>query len=517
MKPNQNKNNLLFLITSVLTTTLLCACTVGPDYKRPPVQIPMKFKEAKKGWKMAKPQDNCDRGKWWKIFNDPQLDALENQLIASNQTVQNAAANYQQALALVDEARASYFPTLSGSVSITRQRQGASSFSSTSSSASSSSLLAGSTTSSSTTSSAPISSVTNTARSSGSAGTTFTSHSWLLNATWEPDIWGSVHRTVEAGVAGAQASGALLALTRLSAEASLAQYYFELRGVDNDQRLLNKTVFDYKKSLKLTQNQYKSGVAARVDVVQAQSQLESAEASALNNGIIRAQYEHAIAVLIGQPPENFSISAEHVTIKTPRIPLGVPSLLLERRPDIAQAERLMAQANAQIGIAVSAYFPSLTLSGATSMASPGYAHWFAMPDLGWSIGPQLAETFFDGGLRSATVAASRANYKATIASYRAIVLAAFQDVEDNLSSLRILQSETLVQNKAAADARLALKLVTNQYKAGTVAYSNVITAQIAAYNAEKIASDSRYLEMTSAVGLVKALGGGWDTSMINDA
>jgi NodT family efflux transporter outer membrane factor (OMF) lipoprotein len=465
----------LSLISIFLFSLFLNACTVGPDYVRPKVAVPTHYKEAKnKDWKIAQPQDACNRGEWWKIFNDPQLNTLEAQVNISNQNIAAAAAQYQQALALVDEARASYFPTITGSASLTRQKLGVSN------------------------------------STSSSSSNISTANSLLLDASWEPDLWGSVRRSVEANAAGAQASAAQLALVRLTAQASLAQFYFELRALDKDQKILNDTGSDYKKSLKLTQNRYAVGVAGRADVVQAQSQLESAQALAINNGINRAQFEHAIAVLIGQPPANFAMAFKPLTATPPKIPLQVPSALLERRPDIAQAERQMAQANAQIGVAIAAYFPTLTLSASANTQNSGYAHWFSLPTLAWAIGPQLAETLFDGGLRSATTAAARANYVASVATYRQTVLTAFQDVEDNLAALRILTAQALVQNQAADSARHALQLMINQYKAGTAAYSDVLTAQTNAYTAEKAAADVTGLRMTAAVGLIKALGGSWE-------
>lgn len=467
-------------ISVLMCLFALCACTVGPDYQRPSVDIPAKFKEAPKHWKIAEPQDTKDRGQWWKTFKDPKLNALEDKLNISNQTILVAAAQYMQAKDLVDEARASYFPTVTGSAALTRQRV-----------------------------------VTPGANSSPTTSQVYTNHTLLLNALWEPDIWGSVHRTVEASVANAEASDALLESTRLSSQASLAQIYFELCAVDRDQELLNNTVKDYKESLQLTRNRYASGVAGRADVVQAQSLLEAAKAQAINNGIVRAQFEHAMAVLIGEPPAVFTFAYAPLKAVPPTIPLQIPSVWLERRPDVAQSERLMAQANAQIGIAIAAYFPTLSLTATGSVTNFGYANWLSVPGLNWALGPSLAQTFLDGGLRAATVAAARANYDATVATYRETVLTAFQDVEDNLAALRILSDEMVEQNKAAASARLALKLVINEYKAGTAAYSDVITAQIAAYTAEKNAADINGLRMTSAVGLIKALGGGFRASDIS--
>lgn len=491
-------------ITIFLCSLLLTACAVGPDYVRPKTIVPIKFKEAhNKDWVVAKPQDDCDRGPWWLVFNDPQLNVLEAALNISNQNIANAIGQYEQALALVEEARASFFPTLTGSMSLTRQGTTSGSALTTPSGV----ILPGT---------ATLAGATPSASSSSSSGSSVsTGHSLLFTATWEPDLWGSIRRTVEASIANAQASSAQLALARLSAQASLAQFYFQLRALDADQKLLDDTVKGYQESLRLTQNRYNAGVAALSDVVQAESLLEGAQAQAINNGISRAQFEHAIAVLIGQPPAAFSMKFSPLAAVPPQIPLELPSELLERRPDIAQAERLVAQANANIGVAIAAYFPNLTFTGSSSNQGLGFAHWFTMPPMSWSIGAQLAETIFDGGLRSATVAAMRATYQAQVASYRQTVLAAFQDVEDNLASLRILAAESIVQNEAAATAQRALELVLNQYKAGTVPYASVIVAQITAYNAEKNAADINGQRMTAAVGLIKALGGGWNTSALD--
>ncbi|CDZ76038.1 Outer membrane protein OprM precursor [Legionella massiliensis] len=490
------KQKVLLIISLFLTS-----CSVGPDYHRPGVTLSTKFKEAKgsafkpepkDGWKLAKPQDEVNRGEWWKIFHDPELNALEEQLNLYNQNIANAVANYYQTQYIVDEARANYFPTVASAFNIFRQRQagGATSFFSSSNG----------TTSSQT---AVTGAVIPRAR-------TNTTYSAFLTASWEPDIWGLVRRTVEADVAAAQANQALLAVTALSMQGSLAQFYFELRALDRDQQLLNDTVVGYKKALALTKNRYHSGVASRADIVQAQSQLETAQAQAINNGILRSQYEHAIAVLIGRPPANFAMHFLPLRARPPVIPVTIPSVWLERRPDVAQAERLMQQANAQIGVAVAAFYPSLSLSATASASGRNFYRLIHTPALGWSSGLQLAETIFDAGLRNATVGAAKAAYMAQIAAYRQTVLTAFQDVEDNLVSLRLLKEQSVVQDAAAASAQEALKLVINQYKAGTVPYSSVITAQIAAYNAQKAAYDVIGLEMTSAVGLVKALGGGWN-------
>ncbi len=501
-----NMINRIFILISL--PLFISACAVGPNYKRPDVTIPAKFKEAKnksvigsiskdKHWKIAKPNDTNDRGEWWKVFHDPQLSALETKLNNSNQSIATAYANYQQAYALVDEARASFYPVLIGSGSLQRQHgSGSTNIVSTSNNG------------------APPTGSTSSGLATTSASKINYIHSISFNASWQPDIWGLVRRTVEASRGAAEASAALFAATRLSSQASLATYYFELRALDTDQHLLDVTVRANKKILALTINQYHSGVVSRGDILQAQSQLEASQSLAINNGINRAIYEHAIAVLIGVPASDFSIAYHPLKATPPPIPIAFPSTLLERRPDVAQAERLMSQANAQIGVAIAAYFPALTLTGNSSFVRQGLSHWISMPEMGWSYGPQLSELLYDGGLRSATVRAARFGYQSTVASYRQIVLAAFQNVEDNLATLRILTKQAAVQNEAAVTAHKALKFVVNEYIAGTVPYASVLTSQLAAYTADKNAADITALRMTAAVGLIVALGGGWDAHEI---
>ena len=373
---------------------LLSSCAVGPDYVRPGVSVPTKFKEEKgnafidekaKNWKVAQPQDDINRGEWWSIFHDPNLNALEAQLNRCNQNIANALANYMQARAIVNEGRAGFFPTLTGNLSGQRAKSGGGS-----------TIISTTTGTGTTTGEA-------TTGAGGSASFTRISYSAILDANWEPDIWGLVRRTVEGDEAAAQASQALLAVTRLSAQGSLAQYYFQLAALDMDQKLLDQTVVNYKTALKLTRYQYTSGVAAQADIVQAQSQLEVAEAQAINNGILRAQYEHAIAVLIGRPPADFSMPFRPLSAKPPVIPVTIPTVWLERRPDIAQAERLMQQTNAQIGLALIAYYPAIDLFGSTSAGAVSLTRLINYPSVGWAYGFQLAEIIFDGGLRNATV------------------------------------------------------------------------------------------------------------------
>ncbi len=487
-------------IVCVLLILQLSACAVGPDYKRPTAPVSPTFKEAKsKEWKIATPRDQFDRGEWWKLFHDTELSRLENKLNENNQNIKNALANYTQAQALVDEARANFYPTLDGTVTVNRQRtvSGSTSFTgNTPTGANSSGTV-----------------VQNGA--SGSATRVSTTHSVLFTASWVPDFWGLVRRQVEASVAGAEANNALLASTRLAAQTSLATYYYQLRGLDQDKKLLDDTVRNYRKTLQLTKYQYASGTVSRADVVSARAQLESAQGQAINVGVLRAQYEHAIAVLIGVPPAALTIKANGKRkITPPAIPTIVPSTLLERRPDVAQSERLMQQANANIGVAIAAYYPTIDLFGTASVAGTGLAHWWSFPKMAWSYGPQITQLIYDGGLRNAQVRAARAGYDATIATYRQTVLSAFQEVEDNLSNLRILGEQYRAEEKAAASAREAMYLTINQYKAGTVPYSSVLTAQTNAYTAEKTASDVNYQRMTSAVGLISALGGGWNEQSI---
>ncbi|KTD66029.1 outer membrane efflux protein [Legionella santicrucis] len=483
------------LLTLVLS--LLSSCMVGPNYVPPKLVVPPQFKEAKgkkvleakrKNWKPIKPQDDIERGQWWKVFNDPVLNELEEQLYHYNQSIVSAEANFSQSLAIVDQARASLYPTLVGAGSVFRQRQAGGSTTIISSSGSSEGTA--------TTNIVPVANTT-------------TIYTGFLNANWEPDIWGLVRRTIEANLSLAESNEALIGVTRLSAQGALAQYYFELRALDKSQKYLDETVIAYQKLLQFTRNQYTSGVASRADVVQAQIQLETAQTSAINNGILRGQYEHAIAVLMGRPPAYFSLKPAILKLKPPPIPLQVPSEWLERRPDIAQAERLVQQASALIGVAVAAYFPTLTLTGTTSAAGHSFHQLIHKPSISWSAGMQLAETILDGGYRAAGVRAAKEQYVAQVANYRQVVLNAFQDVEDNLISLRLLEKQSIVQDKQAADAIYALKLTKNQYKAGTLPYANILTAQISALAAEQAATQIDGLQMASAVSLIKALGGGW--------
>ncbi len=480
------KKNVILLVIPFF----LSACMVGPNYVRPSAPTPVKYKEAGKGWKIATPNETAVRGDWWTIFHDQKLNSLEDELNNNNQNIKMALAQYRQALALVAEAKAAYFPVITGTAQYFRQRN-----------------APGSTITNSATNSTTNTSGISTVR--GANGTPFTTYALTLMGTWEPDLWGAVGRQVESNIASAQASLAQWAFVELSMQATLAQLYFEVQTLDLDQHILDENVAAYAKALQLTKNRYASGVAAESDVIQARSLVESAQAAAINNGVNRALYEHAAAVLIGRPPANFSLGIHRLKATPPPIPLECPSELLERRPDVAQAERQMAAANALIGVAISAYFPVLPLSATGSTQGPGLGPLFSLPSISWSIGGQLIETLFDGGLRTAKVNAARANYDATIATYRQTVLAAFQDVEDNLATLRILKKQSVVQKSAVIDATKALKIVLNEYKAGTAALSDVIIAETVLYTAQKNAADVQGQRMTAAVGLVKALGGDW--------
>jgi len=467
------------LVALALPLALLGACTVGPDYVRPQVETPAAFKE---GWKQAEPRDHEDRGKWWEVFNDPLLNSLQEQVDISNQTLAKAEAQFRQAAALVDSARAAYYPNVTGGVSTTRSRA----------------------------SSTTIAQPSATPVSRG----VVTKHDLPFNATWEADVWGRIGRTVEANAASAQASAADLEAARLSAQAQLAQNYFQLRALDAQQQLLEDTVSAYDKSLQLTQNRYAAGVVAKADVVQAQTQLKTTQAQAIDIGVQRAQLEHAVALLVGRPASDFSIPRAPFNAVPPPVPPGLPSALLERRPDIAAAERRMAEANAQIGVAKAAFFPALTLSAGTGFQSATMADWLTIPSRYWSIGPAIALSLFDGGLRRAATDQAIAAYDANAAAYRQTVLTGFQEVEDNLAAVRILEQEARVQEEAVKAARQSVELTTNQYKAGIVTYLNVIAVQATTLSNERAAIDILNRRLAAAVLLVKALGGGWNQSML---
>jgi len=469
----------LRILALAAAATALGGCMVGPDYVRPTAPVPEAYRESA-GWKRAEPRDAIARGHWWEMFGDPELDALAARVDISNQNVRQAEANFRQAQALARQARAGLFPTVGA---------GASAIRSQSPSLSNQPSFA----------TGPVN-----------------NYNLNVNASWEPDLWGKVRRGIEAGEANWQASAADLESVRLSAQAAVAQNYLGLRVADVQRRVLEETVSAYQRTLELTQNRYKSGVAARVDVVQAEVQLKSTQAQLVDLGVDRALFEHAIATLIGEPASTFSIPRAPIVAVLPSIPVGVPSELLERRPDIAAAERSAAAANAQIGVAQSAFYPTLTLSAAGGFRSTSFADWLTAPSRFWSLGTLLAQTIFDGGLRRAVSDQAIAAYDGQVAQYRLTVLTGFQEVEDNLAALRILEEEGRLQDEAAAGARQSVELTTNQYKAGTVSYLNVVAAQAIALNNERNAVNVQGRRFLASIQLVKSLGGGWDARALED-
>ncbi len=473
-----------FLAALAGVLMLFAACTVGPNYVRPTTTVPPGYKELE-GWKVAEPKDHLIRGAWWQIFNDPDLNGLEEQINISNQNVAAAEAQFRQARALVQVARAAYFPTVTVGASFTRSRRSAN--------------VGG-----------------GTGATSGGSGPT-SDYLLLADASWEPDLWGRVRRTVAASKASAQASAADLEAIRLLVQAELAQDYIQLRALDRQKQLLDTTVIAFQKSLKLTKNRYAAGVASKGDVLLAETQLKTTQAQAIDVTVLRAQMEHAIALLVGKPASLFSLPVAPLSVAPPIIPVSVPSELLERRPDIASSERRVAAANAQIGVAVAAYYPTVTLSASGGSQSSDFSKWLTWPSRFWSVGAGISETVFDGGLRRGQTEAALAAYDATVASYRQAVLTGFQEVEDNLAALRILEEEAEVQEEAVSAARQALAVAINQYKAGTVNYLTVIVAQAAALSIKRTAVDILGRRMTACVLLVKALGGGWHASTLPSA
>ena len=459
-------------VLAAAALALLAACSAGPKYERPAVDAPAAYKEAG-DWKVAQPRDDVKRDKWWEVFGDAQLNSLIAQIDVSNQNVRVAEANFRQARTLVQQARASLFPSVDGRASVSRSR-----------------------------------SVGTAAR----AGTTANNYNLVLDANYEVDIWGRVRNTVSANVAGAQASAADLEMVRLLAQAELAFNYFQLRVLDQQRQLLDDTVAAFQKSLEMTRNRYTAGVAGKVDLVQAETLLKSTQAQAIEIGVQRAQLEHAIAILVGKAPANFALPPQTAKVAVPVVPLNQPSELLERRPDIAAAERRVAAANARIGVAKSAFFPSLTLSGSAGFESSRLADWLNWPSRFWAIGPAIAQSIFDAGLRRALTDQAIAVYDANVAAYRQTVLEGFQEVEDNLAALRILEEQEKVQEEATVAARQSMDLTINQYKAGTVSYLNVVTVQSAWLNNERALVGIRGRRLAAAVTLVKALGGGWNAA-----
>lgn len=452
---------------------ILSACAMGPDYQRPEIQSPASFKE-NRGWVQTSPAPL--QGAWWTVFGDATLNRLEPEIASSNQSLRASYYSYQQAMALTDAARAAELPTVGASVSSSRTSSGSGSF---------------------------IGTGTNTTVSGKSAS---------LTASWALDLWGKVRRQVEADVASSAASLDTLRAAQLSLQGTLAQDYFLIRQLDSQSALAQSTVAAYEKFLQITKNRYAAGVATRADVSLAESQLANARVQQVTFGIQRAQLEHAIAVLTGKAASNFSLPPMPGMPEPVLVPAGLPSQLLLRRPDLQAAERQVAAANAQIGVAKSAYFPALTLSGQRGWRNPTFTNLFSAPNLFWSMGPSLAETLFDGGLRSAQLAQSREGYQATVAQYRQLSLQALQQVEDQLVASTILIQEAALQRQSSAAADRSLRMAAEQYKAGTISYLNVVTAQTTAYNAqnaELLITGQRY---SASIALIQALGGNWGES-----
>ena len=465
-------------LVAVACGAALYGCTVGPDYVRPEVETPPAYKELKVEWKPAQPSDEAKRGRWWEAFGDSQLNALVAQVDISNQNLRAAEANYRQAQAVTAAARAGLFPTVEADASIVKSRS-------------------------------PVGALGGT-----TAGRIVTNRSASVSANWEADVWGRVRRNIEAGEASAQASAADLESVRLSAQADLATSYLQIRVLDVQKQLLDDSIAAFQKSYDLTKNRYAAGVVGKVDVVQAESQLRSTQAQAIDLGILRAQLEHSIALLIGKAPAQFSLPPAPLRVTMPGIPSTLPSELLQRRSDIAAAERRVAAANAQIGVAKAAYFPALGLSGTLGSRASDPALWFTTASRFWSIGPSLALPLFDAGLRRAQSDQAIAAYDATVADYRQTVLNSFKEVEDNLATLRILDEEARIQDDAVRAARESVTLTTNQYKAGIVSFLNVAIVQTAQLNAERTSVVLLGQRLTAAVNLIKALGGDWNVASL---
>ncbi|KAA8715012.1 efflux transporter outer membrane subunit [Pseudomonas cannabina] len=454
---------------------LLSACAVGPDYQRPTMAAPQQFK-AVQGWRAATPGDAMAKGAWWQVYSDKDLNALVERLNTSNQTVAQYEAQYRQAQALVRSSRAAFLPTLDLTTGKTRSGQG-----------------------------------TGTSSTGTSASGIRNSHNAQLGVSWEADVWGKLRHGLEADTANAQASLADLAAMRLSLQSELVQNYLQLRVIDEQKRLLESTVDAYQRSLTLTQNQYRAGISGRDSVAQAQTQLKSTQADLIDLAWQRAQFENAIAVLMGMAPADFSLPAIATIPHLPDIPPGLPSQLLERRPDIAAAERSVMGANANIGVAKAAYYPDFTLSMSGGYNSSTFANWISLPNRFWSVGPQLALTLFDGGRRSAEVERTEALYDQTVAQYRQTVLNGFQEVENYLIQLKVYGDEAAVREEALVFARDSLRLTNNQYKAGLIGYLDVVNVQATALSNERSVLNVLQSRLLASVQLIAALGGGWES------
>jgi NodT family efflux transporter outer membrane factor (OMF) lipoprotein len=472
---------------------VLCACTVGPDYQKPDAPVPPAYKELQ-GWVIAHPQDATGRGAWWSVYNDPVLDGLERQVVVDNQTVKQFEAQYRTAVALVGEARAGLFPTVSLTPDLTRT--------------SGASTRGGS---------AVINTPSSGIISGGGGGGPRSQFSLEGSVDWSPDVWGRIRRQVESNVAGAQVSAADLANATLSAQAALATDYFDLRAEDSLEQLLRETARAYAEALRILQNQFRAGTIAEGDVATQEAQLENARAQLAGVGVQRAIFEHAIAVLTGHAPAEVTIAPAPLAAQVPVTPPGLPSTLLQRRPDIAAAERQMQEQNALIGVQQAAYYPDISLSAVGGFVASPLSQLFTTPARIWSLGAAASETLYSGGARPAAVEAARATYDASVANYRQAVLTGLQQVEDQLSSLRILEQQERAVATAVAAARHALQVVQNEYNAGTVAYTSVIVQQTTLLGDQQSELAVHQSRLVASVALIAALGGGWDASHLPDA
>src|SRR5262245_17222477 len=467
----------------LVAALLVTGCSVGPNYVRPDAPMTASYKELGGEWRAARPRDDVLRNAWWELYDDPVLSDLVTEVAAANQNLAAAEARYRQARTLVLQARSNWYPTATFGVSFARSRV--------------SSTLGG-----------------GQGFGRGSVSSDFTLPG---NISWELDLWGKIRRQVEGATASAQSSAADLANTQLSLQSELAVDYFQLRAIDAERRLLDDTAKGYEHSLQLTRNRHESGIASGADIAQAETQLESTRAQTVDLGGQRAALEHAIAVLMGKPPADFTLPAAELAATPPPIPVGVPSDLLERRPDVATAERNMAAANANIGVAVSAYYPTVTLSASGGFESSDIAKWLMWPSRFWSAGPTVSETIYDAGRRAAQTEQARAAYDETVDTYRQTVLTAFQEVEDQLAALRVLADEAEVQDRAVRAARDSVRLTTNQYEGGIVSYLNVVVVNAAALANEQTAVNIQGRRLASSVLLVTALGGGWSAGELPSA
>ncbi len=489
----QKTKNYVLNLAIAAALGFLCSCNPAPKYAKPPAQAPAAFKEAVPqqykegtGWKIGKPGDDVIRGKWWEIYNDPKLNALEEQVQISNQSIIGAEANFRAARALVVSARSALFPTVTAGPGITNSHFSRNSRTSTVLVPGSASAIPG----------------------------TITDYSLPIDVSYTIDFWHRIRNTIAANAFQAQASAADVSTAILSTQAELAQDYFQVRALDTERKILAETVENYRKNVELTFTRFSGGIASEEDVAQAQNQLDITTAQATDQGVARATYEHAIAMLVGKPPAEFSLPVAPFTPNPPPVPVALPSELLERRPDIAAAERRVAAANAQIGVARAAYYPNVTLSASAGLQSSSFTQWFTWPSRFWSVGPQLAQTLFDVGARRGLNEQAQASYEQTVANYRQTVLTAFQAVEDNLSTLRILSQEVVEQRTAIRSASRYLDLSQTRYRGGVDSYLNVITAENTVLTARETEVQIQLRQMTASAALVMALGGGWNATEI---